>query len=574
MPPTISHKLDACPSGFWRAGGVSPLLSAVVIKQGAHAPRSPINAKILWSTILLLLALVAPLAAATPRDELLRYVPEDVGFCWVLNDLRGHTARFLASPFVERWRRSPQAASLARSPEVAQLLKVESELRKKLGLSSTELRDDVLGDAVVFAYRPGPPGKPDQEQGIILLHAHKAETLAALVRRLTPDRKEIKTEERTYRGIRYHCRTEAGKPSYYYLQGPILVFSGQETMLQQALVRGQADTKAEPLIARRLRELGLERALLALWLNPRAFDADIEAKIERASPADAPGLKAFAIYWKALEGIGLSVNLDRDLSLALTLRGQKDRLPEAARRFLEAASRASDLWHFFPSEPLLALGSRVDLSSLSRAVGEFLPADKRTRVVAELKRSVGAVLGKDILSEVLPAIGPDWGLCVLAPSAQEASWFPQALLAVRVGPGTTNPPVNQVLLAALSRAIPPALRPVLKLQNGYLVLASSPEMIRRLNNLTPPPALPAPGDSIPLLRVSFKAWQQFLSERREAVTRVMVKKNHSTPEEAGKRLERMLATLQLLDRLEVRQRSTPEQVTFTVTLQTVQPLRK
>ena len=32
---------------------------------------------------------------------------------------------------------------------------------------------------------------------------------------------------------------------------------------------------------------------------------------------------------------------------------------------------------------------------------------------------MGAALGKDFAKEVLPALGPDWGLCVLAPPPQD-----------------------------------------------------------------------------------------------------------------------------------------------------------
>ena len=39
-------------------------------------------------------------AKASPRDELLRLVPADVGFCLVLEDLRGHGKAFAESPFV------------------------------------------------------------------------------------------------------------------------------------------------------------------------------------------------------------------------------------------------------------------------------------------------------------------------------------------------------------------------------------------------------------------------------------------------------------------------------------------
>ena len=48
-------------------------------------------------------------------------------------------------------------------------------------------------------------------------------------------------------------------------------------------------------------------------------------------------------------------------------------------------------------------------------------------VRAAFDRGVGAVLGKDVLREIVPYLGPSWGLCLLAPPGQDKAWFPQIL---------------------------------------------------------------------------------------------------------------------------------------------------
>src|SRR5262245_33700854 len=120
------------------------------------------------------LAPLTPCRADTPADELLRLVPEDVGFCFVLRDLRGHAAGLLQSPFLEQFRQSPLSAPLRNDPEVAKLTGVDKYLKQFLGLDSTQIRDDILGDALVLAYRPGPPGRPEEEQGLVLVRARDA----------------------------------------------------------------------------------------------------------------------------------------------------------------------------------------------------------------------------------------------------------------------------------------------------------------------------------------------------------------------------------------------------------------
>src|SRR5947209_6258834 len=92
---------------------------------------------------LLLSALCLPRArAASPADELLRLVPEDVGFCLVVEDLRGHSADLLGSPFAQAFRKSPLGTALARDPELAKLARVEEHLRTYLQVDWARLRDD------------------------------------------------------------------------------------------------------------------------------------------------------------------------------------------------------------------------------------------------------------------------------------------------------------------------------------------------------------------------------------------------------------------------------------------------
>jgi hypothetical protein len=54
----------------------------------------------------------------------------------------------------------------------------------------------------------------------------------------------------------------------------------------------------------------------------------------------------------------------------------------------------------------------------------------------------------------------------------------------------------------------------------------------------------------------------------------VAEKNGLSRDEAGKRLDGLLAGLQFLDRVEVRQRTSQGQVVLTFVVQTAQPLKK
>ncbi len=140
--------------------------------------------------IILLIALAHPAPASTPRDDLLRLVPEDVGFCLVIQDLRGHSDAILRSPFIKKWWESPIGKAIANAPEQKKLAEFETQLKEGLGVTLAQLRDDILGDAVIFAYRPGGPGKEDQEVGLMLVHARDPKLLAEITSRFNDIQKQ------------------------------------------------------------------------------------------------------------------------------------------------------------------------------------------------------------------------------------------------------------------------------------------------------------------------------------------------------------------------------------------------
>jgi hypothetical protein len=568
----------------------------------------------LQAALVLLLGAV-PLSAATPRQELLRLVPDEVGFCLLVQDLRGKTADLLASPFVEHLLRTDLARGLAASAEFQKVLKFEKHLEKYLGVGWVGLRDDILGDAVVLAYRPGPPGKPDQEQGLFLVRARDAKTLERVVAGLNRFQKEIGElqglEDREYKGIVYQQRKCRRETNYSCVLGPILLFSAQEAMLLEALERSRtASEESEPAIARQLRELGLERCTVAWWLQPRVFDAAVLSKVPRAASKSDEGnpernARPIVTWWKAFRGAGVGLELERDLNVKLAVRARVADLPPSARRFLTEAGKPSEVWRAFPEDPLLAVGGRIDLPALAELIGGFISQETRETLRIDLDRSVGAVLGKDFFQEVLPALGPDWGMCLTAPAPGEKGCVPGMVLALRMTRGSEETATDQAILDVLrswaqfavlannfqnknrpirlrtieidrqkvryleGEALGPSLKPAFGLKGAYLLLTSSPELIRRFS-LT---EAPKPGP-VPLLRISFKGWRTWLAERHESLSQVLAEREAIPPAEARRRLDKLRSSLELVDRLELRQQMSENQVTFTLQIQPSRPLRK
>jgi hypothetical protein len=562
--------------------------------------------------------------AATPREELLRLVPDPVGFCLVVQDLRGHAAAWQTSPLLEQLRQAPFAVKMRSSTKWKKLEHLESEMKGKLGLDWKRLRDDILGDAVVLAYRPGSPGQPQREQGVMLLRARNEKILADLIERIN----KVQTEEGElkdlselrhndvvyYRRLEYDKRTQRDKPpTYYYVHGPILALSAQESMLRQVIDCDQTRSSDETAeAARRLRELGAEHALLAVWLNPRAFDAEVDAKAANTPEERSVTVKQFALYWKALESVVLSLSPEeKDIQLSLGVRARVQALPPAARRLFREAATASDVWRRLPQSALFAVGGRLNGAALLDVIGGFLTPQGRKALHATLNRPFASLLAEeDFTGDLLPALGPDWGLCLSAPDTSDRNGAPHFLFALRVDTNRTKKAPDRTLLAALDFAarfvifaynnqhpdsplafktravhgqdvryltgescLPAGVQPAYGLLNGYLVLASSLESMSRFAQTAPKPA-PAADAPVPLVRISFKLWRTYLTEHREAIMHFLIEHDKLSRETAGRQVDGLLSTLQFVERVELSQRSAPDQVIFTLNVQTAHALKK
>src|SRR4051794_324928 len=187
-----------------------------------------------------LLALTVGTARADgPRTELARLVPDEVAVCLLFGDLRGQSEKLQQSGWLKKVRKSPLGRELAEALDGAKLGQFGELLQKRLGVTWPQLRDEVLGDAVILAYQPGPPDRPDDEQGLLLLKARDPALLAKLLERLNAVQKQSgelkKLEARQHQGKTYFRRVEGEGEQFYHLDGGLLAFSGHEAMIKQVL---------------------------------------------------------------------------------------------------------------------------------------------------------------------------------------------------------------------------------------------------------------------------------------------------------------------------------------------------
>ena len=558
--------------------------------------------------------LVASAACATsPRDELLRLVPEDVGFCLVIEDLRSHGTAFLASPFFKQFRASPAAGKIVDSPETKKLSEIDQFLERNLHITSIQLRDEIIGDALVLAYRPGPPGKPQDEEGLFLLHARNPKLLAELLDRINDLQKQSgdleKIEERVHKDRKYFHRVDSKSENFYYLRGPLLAFSTREGILKQLIDRDvQPGSKAESPVSRQFHLLNVTHPLLALWINPRSFQPALEERISEATGAQAVALKNLLVYWKAIEGIGVTVGLESDLELSISIRAKLERLPASARRFLQTAAVPSELWTSFPDNALFAMAGRFDVAAFVDACGEFVAEEARAPFRAAIEQSLGAIVGTDVVTGLVPYLGPDFGICAVAPAENDKSWVPSIIAALRVRPGdggmapeialsnavnslatllvftqNSGRPGSLKLVSTRQEKIevkylvdderfPPGFQPAFAIKDRYALFASSPQAVKQFHE----PSTLASNTLLqesPLIRVSLKEISKYLERHRSDLVKYSAAHKQIPEENAAQGLDKLIAGLKLFDRVELVQQTGPERATLTLRLRMSQPLK-
>ncbi len=539
--------------------------------------------------------------SAAVREDLLRLVPPDMGLCAIVSNLRGQAETLPNARWLKAIRESPIGESFLSSPEFAQLAKFESELKTHLDVDWRQLRDEVVGDLVILAYRPGSPGDARAEQGLLLVWVRNPALLAKVIDRLNDAQKRSgEVRELTavdYQGKKYFQRVERDKTQFYMLQGSMFAFSSQEALLRSVIDRQRERAAETPPLVKQLERAHADQALAAVWLNPRAFDADLRHKSEQGAGQEAQMTRKFLSYWQALDAVIVTIDLGQNPEIKLSLQARQRALPASVRRFFEEDEAPSSVWSRFPADAMLRIAGRLDTQAFTDALAELTPASARANLAETGQRYIGAVLGLDLYKDVLPNLGPDWGVCVVAGAEQDD--FPVAIAALAVKPGTKEIGVDQSLykgaqvLANLAvwgynsshansiklktlkqgkievqylagdKAFPSGVQPAFALKDGFFVLASAPEGIQLFKKTK----RAAASKGIPVVDLSTSRLATFLRDRQPKVAAGLAAKTHIPLGSARQQLKNLLFGLELFDHIVLSERHEAGQVTWSLRFQ-------
>jgi hypothetical protein len=534
--------------------------------------------------------------AQTPPavEEVLRLVPDDMTLCIVAQDLRGYSDKIQKSSWYQAFTKSPLGVAFFGSPEFERLTKLEQYVAEQFKVTWPQLRDDIFGDAAAFAFRHG--GNGDEEYGLFLLKARDPKLLAQLVERINREQEQsgelTKLVERIHEGLTYVRRVEKHGQHFYALDGPLLVFTGKEEVMRRVLALRAQKSGAATVLAQ-VQRAGATQSFLTLWLNPRAFDAELQQRLRQADDFEVHGLRQFLDVWQALDAIVLSFTPHQDLELVMSIQGKTKGLSPAAERLFKHVAKSSALWERFPDNALVAVAGQIDVPALAESVTNMMPEQVRKLVGDTVKQRVEALLELDLAKDLLPNVGPDWGLSIS--SAPDPGEFPYMVAALAVRPGNKN--VDQRLFQALDRLallatvfspssepiylksmqqdkvhvrylvqnqlFPRGLQPAMALKDGYLLIASHPEAIRQFRKGagSPPPTTEAL-----CVRISLTEISKLVRQHRATIAAFLADKNHIPPATAGEILDGVLAIVAPFDRLTISERAGDGQISVILRL--------
>jgi hypothetical protein len=567
--------------------------------------------------VTLVLLLAGPVAAA-PRDELLRVAPTDTAIVIVVQNARDHYRNLSESPFVQWFPTTAIGKKLLESADLKQLRESAAMIFAQLGTTPDALIDDVLGDAVGFAYSPGPPGRPGEERALILVRPRKPDALQKLLDRVN----ELQTKSGELKGIArkehagatyFERQKPEGASEFYCFRGDVFAFSPSEADVKAFIDRDKAEPpvseKAPELVAR-MRKLGVADAAAVVLINPRPLDAEVKARVAAARPDEKRFLTKFAEVWAGLDSAAVYLVLDRHLELGVSLRFQPDKLPADAKKWLAAFRERSAAGHLIPKDALFGVAGHFRAADLIDLVAALAPVEPGKPGVKEwIDQALGSVIDRDKLSLILNALGPDWAIWAEPPV--KGAYLPTLVAAIEIsGEPEDRAKAEKALLEALDfgfrmarfaynakhadqvelkeekdpktgavikslvseKGFPPGFRPSFAVVKGYLVLATSPEAIKRFE--PPAPANPvAPGHTT-LAKLSGTRTREYLLVHGPKLAKTLADLGVGDEKKLAEHIEALAGVLELVESAEVITRPDENGLQIAVRVYPAKPLKK
>lgn len=583
-----------------------------------------------WSGLACLLVLLVvccqSASAADPSRDLWQLVPQDVGFAVEVRDLSTQARRFLVSPLFQRLQRHSAWQNFLRSAEINELKNLEQSVVEVTRQPLVEWLEKLVGYDALLAVTPQSGGTP---RFVLLMKLKRPSDLPEILSAWT--KLEPRTETRLdYQGQAYFRRVKSDvpdEPLFYASIDDILVVSDKAESLSPVFdlardpQRSAIDrTPGFQQLARTLHPAAALRVLIqpGAWKEARPGDEGSTDVVERF------------IYkaWNRCQIIGVGIRLESGVVTEVVVKAD-DLAQQSFWVKLVAKSAGNPAFlERVPSTAILAFAGRHDVANVAEAAIAMIPKERIKKWKSTRQIVSGFLLGSDLLADILPALPADFGgyivprtelllkaapvdgLLAVALPALEAAGDPASEKSEPAKSG--KPSVRAAidnglrsalsLLAAVNNATSDSeatiesvveagsevhwldglgtVRPAYAIAPDYLLIASSPRLIRDF--LTQSPATTwgsddrlkqsrtaAFPDASQLLALNGQSAAAFIREHHEFLIKQVATFHRLKPDEATKRLDRILEWLQLSDRVVIAATLQPDHIKLVLLLDVI-----
>jgi hypothetical protein len=400
------------------------------------------------------------------------------------------------------------------------------------------------------------------------------------------------------------------------LRSGLLAVSHDESTIQEVidLLRKRSATPTEPhagepsqaALQRQVRDWATPDVLAVLWLNPRAFDAEMQQKAGEAPASQAALQQALINYWRQISAVALTLHVDTGLEIRLHIRRKR------GSGIKNQSGGLADLWFRFPEHAILSVAGRTDFAGLAAFIEAATPSEVRPQLKSSAATASQAFLGRDIVTDVLPSLGPNWGFCLAAPPTDRKGWFPELLFALQVRGKPGERPLEQAIFDAMRagagmvvlahtaeglgtqlkteqhdkvallsllnpKIFPIGCQPAFAAKDGYTLWAANPDTIRRFpENAENGRADSGPSpDEVLRARFSFTEAVRFLrnEERRPSLVAALAQANQQPQADVEQQINKLVSVLELFQEAQLTVTDTSEEVLASIKLTFSQPLR-
>ncbi len=540
-------------------------------------------------------------AAAEPRRELWQLVPKDVGLAIEARGLSEQTREFIASELFRRIQRHPAWQQVLQSNEVKELQELHQTVRDVTQQSLLSWLEKLAGHEALLSITPRAAGRP---RSVLLLRLKKPADLPVILEAW--EQLEPRTESRfEHAGQAYFSRTKpgpAGDPLFYSLIEDVLVVSDRAESLIPVLdlarePGNQGSVHVEANFQQTMQALN-PAAVIRVFIQPAIWDSGRET---RGTATQDVVERLIQRAWARCQGIGIGVRQESGLVTEIIARS--DDLPQNSfwMKLVAKTSGAPAFLANVPKTALLAFAGRHDLADVTDWALSQIPPDGLKKLKSSRQVINGFLLGNDLLTDLLPQLPVDFGGYVVPREDLDLSAVPvDGLLAVALppvaagdpasnAPGAKPPVRNSVdnalrtslsLLTAFHNATSAReamieqveqqgvtvhwidslgpIQPAYAMAPDYLLIASSPKLIRDFLSQSPSNTWGADdrlkklqstcfADASQIVALHGRLLGDVIRERREFLLKQLEAFHKLKPEEAGKRLDRMLEWVQLSD---------------------------